>query len=131
VRYDEHNCEGESLRMNDLINLVGLDNFQKEVLEESRPVLVLCMHWNSEFQEQIDIIECMCRTYGERLKTCLMDEELIGAFKEKFDIKGTPTFMIFNGGKEKGRMLGKTDLKGLDDFLSRTLSPDQGDKQSA
>jgi thioredoxin-like negative regulator of GroEL len=107
--------------MNNLIKSLGLENFHKEVLEERGPVLVLCMHWGPEFQEQIDIIEGMHRTYGERLKACLVEEEFLLAFKEKFDVKGTPTFMMFIGGAEKGRMLGRADQKALEDFLSQIL----------
>ena len=121
MRSTKHNCENESS-----ISSIGLDDFHKEVLEESRPVLVLCMNRDSEFQEQIDVIEGVCRTYGERLKACLMEEDFIGVFKGKFDVKGTPTFMIFIGGTEKGRMLGQADQKALEDFVSRTLSLDRG-----
>lgn len=128
MKSDKHNCESESSSTNDFIRSIGADSFHKEVLEESRPVLVLCMHRDSEFQGQIDIIEGLCRTYGERLKVCLMKEEFIGAFKEKFNVKGTPTFMIFIGGTEEGRMLGQVEQKSLEDFLSRTLSLDRGDK---
>lgn len=126
MRSDKHNCESESLSTNDFIRSIGADNFVREVLEESRPVLVLCMHRDSEFQAQIDIIEGKCRSYGERLKACLIDEESIGAFKEKFNVKGTPTFMIFIGGTEKGRMLGQVEQKAFEDFVSRTLSLDRG-----
>lgn len=126
MRSDKHNCESESLSTNDFIRSIGLDDFHKEVLEESSPVLVLCMHRDFEFQGQIDIIEGICKSYGERLKVCLIEDEFIGAFKEKFDVKGTPTFMIFIGGTEKGRMLGQVEQKAFEDFVSRTLSLDRG-----
>lgn len=124
MRSDKHNCDSEVLSTNDFIRSIGADSFVREVLEESRPVLVLCMHRDSEFQEQIDVIEGMCKTYGERLKACLIEEEFIGGFKEKFNVKGTPTFMIFIGGTEEGRMLGQAEQQTLEDFLSRTLSLD-------
>lgn len=126
MRSDKHNCESESLNRNDFIRSIGADSFVREVLEESRPVLVLYMHRDSEFQGQIDIIEGMCRGCDERLKACLIEDEFNGAFKEKFNVKGTPTFMIFIGGTEKGRMLGQVEQKTWEDFVSRTLSPDRG-----
>jgi len=128
VRSDKHNCERESSSTNDFIRSIGADNFVREVLEERRPVLVLCMLRDSEFQEQIAIIEGTCRSYGERLKACLIEEEFIGAFKEKFNVKGTPTFMIFIGGTEEGRNLGQAEEKIFKDFVSRTLSFDRGGK---
>lgn len=126
MRFDTHNGESESLSRSNLIRSIGADKFVREVLEESRPVLVLCMHRDSEFQAQIDIIEGICRSYGERLKACLIEDEFNGAFKEKFNVKGTPTFMIFIGGTEIGRMLGHVEQKAWEDFVSRTLSLDRG-----
>lgn len=125
MRSAKHNFESESLSTNDLIRSIGADSFVSEVLEESRPVLVLCMHRDSEFQGQIEFIEGICRCYGERLKACLIEDEFNGAFKEKFNVKGTPTFMIFIGGTEKGRMLGQVEKKTWEDFVSRTLSLDR------
>ena len=46
--------------------------------------------------------------------------------REKFNVKGTPTFMIFIGGTEKGRILGQVKQKTWEDFVSRTLSLDRG-----
>jgi len=89
---------------------------------------VLCMHRDSEFQGQIDIIEGLCRGYGERLKVCLIEEEFIEGFKEKFNVKGTPTFIIFIGGTEEGRILGQIEEKTFKDFVSRTQSFDRGGK---
>lgn len=127
MRSDKHNCDSEVLSPNDFIRSVGADSFVRDVLEESRPVLVLCMHRDSEFQKQINIIEGICRRYGERLKACLMvEEEFIGTFKEKLNVKGTPTFMIFIGGTEKGRMLGQAEENVFKDFVSRALSLDRG-----
>jgi hypothetical protein len=105
-----------------------LENFQKEVLEESSPVLVLCMLRDSEFQEQIKVIVSTCNSYGKNLKVCLIVEEFVEILKENFDVEGTPTFLIFTGGLEKGRMLGKAEQKTFADFLSRTLPIDQGVK---
>ncbi|MBW1705366.1 MAG: hypothetical protein JRJ86_09395 [Deltaproteobacteria bacterium] len=107
---------------------IGVDNFQKEVLEESSPVLVLCMRRDSEFQEQIEVISSTCNSYGENLKICIIEEECIETFKENFGVEGTPTFLIFTGGLEKGRMLGQAEKRTLEDFLSRTLPIDQGVK---
>lgn len=103
------------------ISLIKLDNFNKEVLEEKKPILLLCMTRNDEFQQQMGVIEDISKKYGEELKIGLIDEEFIGVFKQKFNIKGTPTFLIFVKGQEKSRMLGEGDQKTLKEFLLRTL----------
>ena len=128
MKSGKHNCDSEFLSTNDFIRSIGADNFVREVLEESRPVLVLCMHRDSEFQGQIDITEGLCKSYGERLKACLIEDESIRVFKENFNVKGTPTFMIFIRGTEEGRMLGQAEQQTLEDFVSRTLKLNRGGK---
>jgi thioredoxin-like negative regulator of GroEL len=128
VRSDKYTSESEYLYGRVPMISIGVDNFQKEVLEESSPVLVLCMRRDSEFQEQIEVILSTCNSYGENLKICIIEEECIETLKENFGVEGTPTFLIFTGGLEKGRMLGQAEQKTLEDLLSRTLPIDQGMK---
>jgi len=126
---DKHTCEGGCSSTNRFIRSIGADNFVREVLEEGGPVLVLCMHRDDEFQEQITTIEGICGGYGERLKVCLVEEEFIGVFKKRFDVQGTPTFMIFIRGAEEGRRLGLVEEKTFKDFVSRVLSFHRGGKK--
>ena len=100
---------------------IGLENFEKDVLEEDKAVLLLCMYRDTEFQRQIEIIEALHNIYSEKLKACVLEEEFIEAFMERYSIRGTPTFLMFIGGSEKNRMLGQASLETLRDFLSETL----------
>ena len=113
--------EEPSLGSRNTIGSIGLDEFEEKVLKETGPVLVLCMHQGSEFQEQIRAIEDIDRTYVARVKVYLLEDEALRAFKERFAVKGTPTFLLFGKGSEKGRILGRVDSKNLNDFLSRML----------
>ena len=100
---------------------IGLDDFRCEVIEESRPVLVACIHSDSEFKEQVEALEGVSKTYGEALKVCLVNNAYVGALREKLGILGTPAFLILCGGKERDRMLGQADRKMLTAFVLRTL----------
>lgn len=100
---------------------IGLENFEKDVLKENRAVLLLCMYRDTEFQKQVEIIEALHNSYGEGLKTCVLEEEFVEVFMERYSIKGTPTFLIFVGGREKGRMLGQASPETLRDLVLQTL----------
>ena len=100
---------------------IGLNDFQCRVVEESRPVLVACIHLDSEFKEQTEALEGVSKFYGEALKVCLLDEDSIEAWREKLGIGGTPAFVILYGGKERDRMLGKVDSNTLRAFVLRAL----------
>lgn len=109
-----------------LFPIIRMDNFESEVINEKRPVLLLCIHRDFGFEEQEEVIESISKSYADVLKVCLLDNDFLGAFGEKLGVDGTPTFLIFQGGKEKGRMLGQADKETLVAFLSQAL-PNFGD----
>ncbi|MCK9363413.1 MAG: thioredoxin family protein [Syntrophales bacterium] len=100
---------------------LGLDEFEEKVLKDSNPVLVLFMRHDPEFKEQIGSIKDICTNYAGRLKVYLLGDEALRTFRESFAVKGTPTFLLFMNGIEKGRLLGQVDSTDLNDFLSRML----------
>lgn len=100
---------------------IGLENVERDLPEEDKAVPLLCMYRDTEFQRQIEIIEALHKIYAAKLKACVLEEEFIEVFMERYSIKGTPTFLIFIGGREKNRMLGQASLESLRDFLSETL----------
>jgi len=113
--------EEMSLDRRNMIASVGLAEFEEKVLNETMPVLLLCMHQDYEFQEQMRSIEDIYRTCAAIVKMYLLDDEALRTFKERFAVKGTPTFLLFVKGRERGRILGWVDCRDLTDFLSRML----------
>ena len=109
------------------VKSVGVYNFEAEVIRERRPVFLACFDLNTKFEKRKEVINSISKIYGEALKICLLEEEFIGAFKERFNIHGTPTFLIFLEGKEKDRMLGQADQETLKSFIAQSL-PDLADK---
>ncbi|GAF80641.1 unnamed protein product, partial [marine sediment metagenome] len=127
MRSDKHRYRKESSGRKASIRSIGLEDFEKEVLKERIPVLVLCMHRDPDFHGQIEVIERVtAKTYGDRLKVCLLEEESVGVFMEKYGVGGTPTFLIFTGGREMSRLLGQAEPGILKEFLFRTLACDEG-----
>lgn len=104
------------------VRLIGLEDFEEEVIKERMAVLVLCMHRDIDFDGQIEVIERItAKTCGRSLKVCLLEEESMGVFRESYGVGGTPTFLLFRGGREMGRLLGQAEAGTLEEFLSRTL----------
>ncbi len=103
------------------VHLVGMDNFNREILESARPVLVLCMSKDKSFIAQMSEIEKVQTTYSRYLKTCLLDEDFLGAFMDRYSIKGMPTFLVFVEGKEQERLLGSVKYQDLVRVFLRVL----------
>ncbi len=98
-----------------------LDNFESEVIKEERPILFACIRRDFEFNKQTEVLKSIAKMYGDELKICVLDEDFMVTYREKLEIEGTPTFLIFYEGEEKDRMLGQADMETLMGFLLRTL----------
>jgi len=101
--------------------LVGANNFSREVLGNARPVLILCMSKDKSFSAQMSEIEKIQLKYRRFLKICLLDEDFLSVFMERYAVKGMPTFLIFSEGKEQERLLGNVKFEDLTRFFLRVL----------
>ena len=98
--------------------LVEPGNFEREITTEKKPVLLVCMPRNEQFFEVLRIVERIAQRCGQKLKVCLLKEEFITPFKERYDVLGTPTFLILVKGKERNRLLGLADEETLMHFIT-------------
>ncbi|MEW6185815.1 MAG: hypothetical protein AB1585_08765 [Thermodesulfobacteriota bacterium] len=106
-----------------LIYRIQPENFDREVMAETRPVLVLCMPRDDQFPQQLKIIEEIAANHDREIKVGLVQEEFIEAFKKKYLVIGTPTILILEGGKEKGRILGLANGEMLTDLIANSKRP--------
>ena len=100
---------------------IDADNFRMEVSEEKCPLLLAYIYRDHSYLEQVKALESVARIFGGALKICLIDHNLNGVLHH-FQIEGSPTFIIFSKGKEKGRVLGRTDKEKLVSLAFKLLS---------
>jgi hypothetical protein len=100
---------------------IGKDNFYSETSDEQRPLLLACLHESPEFDQQAGALDGLSRVFGDALKVCLLDPDCIDTFSHVLQISGTPTFLIFRDGHEKGRLLGLADGGRLAAFVVKAL----------
>jgi hypothetical protein len=107
------------------IKLIKFNDFDREIDSAGKPVLMLCIRRDYEFSSQTglirDVLGRMAQGFPIDLKVCLADEESQPVLKERFDLQGSPAFLLFEKGKEKGRLLGVADEERLKGFLSTEL----------
>lgn len=104
------------------IHFIGEQNFDTVVVAEKKPVLLLCMPRDDQFAEQVNIVMEAAAKYDGRLKVGLVDESFIGSFKKRYNILGTPTFLILEQGKEKNRSLGLADERMLTALIAEVCT---------
>lgn len=108
-----------------MFTILDKKSFDIEVLNEKQPVLLAYIRHDYGYLEQTKALEAISKRYEGALKICLLDERSIGTFK-RYGIDGSPAFVIFHKGEEKGRRLGKADRLVLGEFVSEVLSELKG-----
>ena len=101
-----------------MITLINNRNYRAEIGNAVKPVLLLCMPKGPDFSDQISLLHQVAEKHKDVLKVCLLEEELINGFRQMLDIKGTPVYLLFCQGKEKGRILGMAGVEQLSAFLN-------------
>jgi len=103
---------------------IGVDNFSAEVVYEKRPVLLAYIVPHYAYTGQLEVLEIVSKRYfDDSIKICLLSENFIKNKESRFfEIDGSPTFIVFNKGKEKARVMGKTNAENLVLFVLKTLA---------
>jgi hypothetical protein len=100
---------------------VALNTVAKELHESDTQVLLACIHPNTAIKSQLDVLEHVSKAFGQRLKVCLLCEEIPAVFGDTYGIEGTPTYLMISQNKVVDRLLGQVDLRTLTGFIERTL----------
>lgn len=110
------------------VTLIQSCDFDREIRSAENPVLILCIRRDYEFSSQMGILKgvlsSMSVNSGLGLKAYLVDEGIDSSLKERLGLQGSPTFLLFSGGREQGRLMGLADESGLKGFLAASLGQD-------
>jgi hypothetical protein len=88
---------------------------------DNRILLMACIHLGEEFDEQRGALAEVSQKLGQKMQVCVLDEDRNRTFLRKYEIHGTPTYILFSHGEEKDRLLGKVDAGVLTQFVQRHL----------
>ncbi len=96
------------------------ENFAKEVTEErSCPVLVdFWATWCGPCQMLSPVIEELADELDGEVKVCKMDCDENSDFIMDMGIMTIPCLVLFNGGKEKGRLIGYNEKDAIISFIN-------------
>ena len=98
-----------------------MDHFKHVIIKQKAQGLIACLgsadQADGEGSEQMAVLRQVTQNLWERLdiRLCIADEH--PWFTERYHIVGTPTYLLFKGGREVRRLLGKTDVEGLLSFI--------------
>ncbi|WP_243545412.1 thioredoxin family protein [Pseudodesulfovibrio tunisiensis] len=95
--------------------------FDLELRTQDRPMLVAFLKRNDRYRMQEQALDDVARRYSGRVRCFLFDADFLEAAMKRFMVRGTPTFLLFEQGRETGRIIGETDSDGLDELLHSVL----------
>jgi len=100
------------------------DNFKEEVLDSEIPVLVdFWATWCTPCRMMAPIIEDIANSWQGKVKVCKLNTDDAPEIADKYGIQAIPTLLIFNGGKEVGRIVGYVPKKTVEEKLQDIIKP--------
>jgi len=91
--------------------------FEVELQGNPTPLLVAFLKRNERFSSQAKVLEETEAAFGERLRCFLFNSDYLDTAMERFKVKGTPTYLLFEGGREVDRLIGASDDETMDEFV--------------
>ncbi len=97
---------------------VTVTDFSPGITKKEKFALFAYIHRDYDFKNQTDVLKNVLKSLRNDIKIYLLDEESVNTC-DWLDIGGSPTFILFYNGTEKGRLLGKVGKKALTVFLTK------------
>jgi thioredoxin 1 len=89
-------------------------NFQKEVLNSDKPVLVdFWAVWCAPCKMVAPVVEELAKEYDGKLKVGKLDVDSNPEVSMKYGIRSIPTLMVFKGGKVVEQIIGAVPKRNL------------------
>ena len=110
---------GNELAVND-------QNFDKEVLQASVPVLVdFWAPWCGPCRAVAPTVDAIAQEYAGKLKVVKLNTDESGEVAMKYGVISIPTLMVFKGGQMVERVLGNRPKADLVTMVSRHIDARQ------
>ncbi len=101
-----------------VINL-SADNFEEEVINEKRPVLVdFFATWCGPCMMVSPIVDEIAEEYDD-IKVCKVNVDEESELAIEFGVSSIPTLMVFRGGEEAAKQVGALPKEGILKLLGK------------
>mgnify|MGYP001225760573 FL=1 len=98
------------------------DNFKEEVLDSEIPVLVdFWAVWCMPCRMMAPIVEDLANSWKGKVKVGKLNTDEAPEIAAKYGIQAIPTLLIFQGGKEVGRIVGYVPKKTIEEKLQSII----------
>ncbi|MAV17467.1 MAG: thioredoxin [Gammaproteobacteria bacterium] len=103
------------------VNIVNQDNFQTDVLNSDKPVLVdFWAEWCGPCKQLAPTVQEIANE-NPSLTVCKMDVDANRDTAVKYGIRSIPTLMLFKDGEAVGTEIGALTKQQLQEFINQVL----------
>jgi len=108
--------------MNNIILEIDDNNFNSQVLQSDKPVLVdFWAPWCGPCKGIGPLVEKLAETYGERFRFAKCNIDHNPATPGQYGIRAIPTLMFFKEGKMVDKIIGMVNQTQIEDVIKRIL----------
>ena len=104
-----------------MVKIMEPQVFDLELQGNSNPLLVAFLKRNERFVFQTEALAKIENSYENKVRCYLFNADYLGTAMERFRVKGTPTFILFDQGREVGRLIGESDGDTLGEFIKSSI----------
>lgn len=104
-----------------MVKTIGPQAFDIELHGSTHPLLVAFLKRNERFGSQTEVLEKAEKEYSDKVRCFLFNADYLDTAMERFKVKGTPTFLLFDQGREVDRLIGESDGDTLDEFIRNSI----------
>jgi thioredoxin 1 len=102
---------------------VDQNNFQKEVLQATGPVLVdFWAPWCGPCRMVAPVVDKVAQTYQGRLKVVKLNTDDSPSIAGKYEVSGIPALILFKGGEPVDRIVGYVPEKQLTAMVEKHVA---------
>ena len=105
-----------------MVKTIEPQDFDVELESNGEPFLVAFLKHNERFRIQSQALESASHNNADKVQCYLYDVDYLDTGMQRFMVKGTPTFLLFSGGREVDRLIGESDQETLAEFIRNSIT---------